>query len=165
MVFRNGEYFIKFGMADGAHMHGHHSCVLGKLHIRQAVANHDGVTEINIREVMLSLPGHANLGFPAAAVFARQVRTTVDGIHRGALREKAHLQIAVYGIHLRLRADLLGYALLVRHQNNMLESGTKQLHRLQKMVYKHKLINGFHIAAHNLHIHHTISIQKQGIHL
>lgn len=165
MVFRYGEYLIEIRMADGAHMHGQKTRVLGKLHIREAVADHHRIGKINVGEVILGLQCHTDLGFAATAVLASQVRATVNGIHGGLLCEQAHLQVAVHGIHLGLRTNILGNALLVGHQDNMFEPGTKQLHRLQKMVYKHKLIDGSHVSAHNLHVHHAVPIQKQGIHL
>ena len=164
MVFRYGEYFIKIRVADGAYMDGQKTRVLGELHVREAVADHHGIGKIDVGKVVFCLQCHSDLGFAAATVFTRQMGATIDSIHGRVLVEQAHLHVAVHGIHLGLRANLLANALLVGNQHNMLELWTQQLHCLQKMVYKHKLIHGFDISAHNLHVHHAVPIQKQGIH-
>jgi len=164
MVFRYGEYFIKFGVADGTNVNGQNPSILRELHIGERVADHNGVTEVNIGEVIFCLQRHSYLGFAAGAVLRCQVRAAINGIHRGVLREQAHLHVAVHRIHLGLRADFLADALLVGHQDNVLEQRAQHFHGIQKMVHKHKLFHRLHITAHNLHIHDAVPVKKKGIH-
>lgn len=158
MVFRYGEYFIKFGVADGTNVNGQNPSILRELHIGERVANHNGVREVNVGEVFLGLKGHSNLGFAAGAVLRCQVRAAINGIHRGVLREQAHLHEAVHRINLCLCADFLANALLVGNENNVFETGPQQLHRIKEQILENKLVNRFHISADNLLVDHTVSI-------
>ena len=69
----------------------------------------------------------------------------------------------MYIIHIGLCADAFADALLVGDKDKPPEMLLEVRDGVQKILSEHQFRRIFHIVAHQLHVDHTVAVQKQGV--
>ena len=69
----------------------------------------------------------------------------------------------MYIIHIGLCADAFADALLVGDKDKPPEMLLEVRDGVQKILPEHQFRRIFHIVAYQLHVHHTVAVQKQSV--
>ncbi len=92
-----------------------------KLHVSQTVANHYGTGKIDVGEVALCLPCHADFRLAAVATATRDVGANVNGVKFHAVGKQQRFQMSVNLVNIGFCAKTFGNALLIRYNNKSFE--------------------------------------------
>ena len=141
-----------------ADVYGGDSSIYGELHVGEAIADHDGVGEVNVGEIGFGLQRHPDFGFATTAVLVGVVRTTIDRIQRSQVLLEGDAHPAVNLIDILHFANALLHALLVGHHDDVLELRSQPLHSGEHAVDEDELLRLAHVSAHDLHIDDAVTV-------
>lgn len=143
-----------------ANMNRQQTGIHRKLHIREAIANHNGASEIHLGIFLFCTQSHTGLGLTTRTLILRVMRTAINGIEGTATRTELRLQGFVYLVYRLHRTHPFAYTLLIGNQEYMLKLPTQHFHRFKEMRAIDKLAKVHHVIANELLVHHAIAVHK-----
>ena len=147
-------------VSDLADENGLHPAAPSEAHVAAAVADHYRAGEVDVRVVGFGLHRQSRFGLAARTAAARQMGAHIYISDMEPVALQNIQQMAMHLVHIGLRAQPLGYALLVGDDEDFPKIIDNEWDGFQKILPQFQLRNILYIISNQLDIDNAITIQK-----
>lgn len=139
-----------------------HAQMAAELHIGKGVADHHGALKLKIGEFPLSTMGEMGGWLAGIGVLLCGIVRGVNAMNTNMVTHEFVLHVLVNLLNFRLLHQSFCDALLIGHDENVIEVGLQRLEGFNDPGQKGKLCYGLDVTLKFADVEHAIAIQKEG---